>query len=130
MKPRVLVRNGERETDVTEAVATLYDLLRGSMDWGSGFLDIDDVLAILALGEACGFIPPEEARQQGEAYLSGRFPTCPACSAAGRVRRSPTVSAIGPEANGFRPVTLDCGHAYRLVWPPGEHVQIVEVSEP
>lgn len=43
------------ETDVTEAVQVLYDLVVQSMDWGSGFLSVEDVVPVYRLAELCGF---------------------------------------------------------------------------
>ncbi len=41
--------------DITTGVQVLYDHMANSMDWGSGFLDFDEVQAIRALGYQCGF---------------------------------------------------------------------------
>lgn len=41
--------------DITRELAVMYDAIVGSMDWGSGFLDIEDVEALLRIGALCGF---------------------------------------------------------------------------
>lgn len=41
--------------DITEGVQVLYDHMANSMDWGSGFLDFEEVQAIRTLGYQCGF---------------------------------------------------------------------------
>lgn len=48
-------------TDITEGVQALYDLVIQSMDWGSGFLSIEDVEPIAKLAKACGFSGAEAA---------------------------------------------------------------------
>lgn len=44
--------------DVTEHVAAMYDALIQSTDWGSGFLDTDEVESILIVGQLAGFEAP------------------------------------------------------------------------
>lgn len=51
--------------DVTEGVQVLYDLVLGSMDWGSSLLSIEDVLPMLDLAEVCDF----GEREKIEGYL-------------------------------------------------------------
>ena len=41
--------------DITDHVAAMYDALVGSMDWGSGFLDDEQIEALLLVGEAAGW---------------------------------------------------------------------------
>lgn len=41
--------------EITEGVQVLYDLVTASMDWGSGFLSVEDVSPMLAVSRACGF---------------------------------------------------------------------------
>lgn len=41
--------------DVTDHVAALYDALVASMDWGSGFLDVETIEAALILADLAGF---------------------------------------------------------------------------
>ncbi len=43
------------ETDITEGVQVAYDTAHESLNWGSGFLDLDEMEAITKLGEACRF---------------------------------------------------------------------------
>lgn len=51
-------------TDVTEGVQVTYDIARHSMDWGSGFLDLEEMDAVARLGDACRFPDFEEALQE------------------------------------------------------------------
>ena len=41
--------------DITEGVQIAYDIAYGSMDWGSGFLDTEEMDAVASLAEACRF---------------------------------------------------------------------------
>lgn len=43
------------ETDITEGVRALYDLVICSMDWGSGFLSYEDAVPVGKIAEAMGF---------------------------------------------------------------------------
>ena len=43
------------EIDVTTGVQALYDLVINSMDWGSGFLSLEDVIPISEIARICGF---------------------------------------------------------------------------
>jgi hypothetical protein len=63
---RVTVTPGD--VDVTEGVRTLYDLVISSMDWGSGFLSVEDVAGVIRVAQACGFIVPDEAAREFEQY--------------------------------------------------------------
>ncbi|WP_159795761.1 hypothetical protein [Puerhibacterium puerhi] len=51
----VAIRDDGSQADVTEGVQIAYDLLRQSLDWGSGFLDTQEVDAVIRLSEACDF---------------------------------------------------------------------------
>jgi len=53
--------------DVTAGVQTLYDLVIQSMDWGSGFLTVEDTEPVVAIAEFCGFKDFEEAQRYIEA---------------------------------------------------------------
>lgn len=44
---------------ITADVARLYDLVVSSMDWGSGFLDTEEMHAVARLGRLCGFKVPK-----------------------------------------------------------------------
>lgn len=53
---RVVVQwDDGREIDVTEPVRVAYDCVRSSLDWGSGFLDTEEVDNIIRLSAACQF---------------------------------------------------------------------------
>jgi hypothetical protein len=43
------------EQDITEQVQIAYDVATHSMDWGSGFLDIEETNGLILLAEACRF---------------------------------------------------------------------------
>ncbi len=60
-----IVAKGEDgiETDITEGVQALYDHLIGTLDWGSGFISLEDALPIAHLTKACGFERWEEAEK-------------------------------------------------------------------
>ena len=60
----VFVKNEEgTETDITEGVQAMYDLLINSADWGSGFLTMEDALPIAHLAKVCSFEKWEEAEK-------------------------------------------------------------------
>lgn len=54
-KPRVVIAGA----DVTEHVAAMFDAIVGSLDWGSGFLDVDTIESILIVAELAGFDVPQ-----------------------------------------------------------------------
>lgn len=56
----LLVQEDGTEIEITEAVQILYDCVHASMDWGSGFLDIDEVAKIVALADVAGFAALDE----------------------------------------------------------------------
>lgn len=51
----VVTHDDGQSVDITKGVQVLYDQIASSMDWGSGFLDYEEVNAIRAVGYACGF---------------------------------------------------------------------------
>ena len=66
MNGRVLhVAEDGTRTDVTEGVQAMYDLVTGSMDWGSGFLSYEDAVPVGAVARLCGF----EGIAEVERYL-------------------------------------------------------------
>lgn len=60
---RIVVYRDGQETDITEGVQALYDLVINSMDWGSGFLSDEDVRPVIEVAEACQFASFAEARE-------------------------------------------------------------------
>jgi hypothetical protein len=48
--------------DITEHVAAMYDAIIGSADWGSEFLDTEQIVSILTVAEAAGFEYTEPRR--------------------------------------------------------------------
>jgi hypothetical protein len=62
---KILVRMSDgTETDITEAVKIMYDVVHSSLDWGSGFLDADEAGHIIALADVCGFQPLEDVKAE------------------------------------------------------------------
>jgi hypothetical protein len=51
------------ETDITEGVQALYDLVISSTNWGSGFLSAEDARPVALLARVCGFEQAEEAER-------------------------------------------------------------------
>lgn len=56
------------ETDITEGVQALYDLVISSMDWGSGFWSAEDALPVAKVGHLLGFAQIEEV----DRYVAAR----------------------------------------------------------
>lgn len=52
---RVTTTDGE---DIHEAVQILFDIAHSSMDWGSGFLDTEEIEAVISLAVTMGWKPP------------------------------------------------------------------------
>ena len=48
------------DTDITEGVQALYDLVISSMNWGSGFWSWEDALPVAQVGHLLGFAEIEE----------------------------------------------------------------------
>lgn len=58
---RIVVQHDDgSEQDITTGVQIAYDCVIHSMDWGSGFLDTEEVDAIVKLAENCRFPNFEE----------------------------------------------------------------------
>lgn len=47
------------EHDITDATAFMYDAIVQSLDWGSGFLDLEEQLHIALVGVLAGYEVPE-----------------------------------------------------------------------
>ncbi len=59
---RIFVKNEDgTETEITEGVQAMYDIVITSMDWGSGLLTVEDAVPIANLAKACEFQTWEEA---------------------------------------------------------------------
>lgn len=56
------------ETDITEGVQALYDLVINSMNWGSGFWTAEDALPVAQIGRLLGF----ERIDEVERYVAER----------------------------------------------------------
>lgn len=113
---RILARRSDGpEIDVTTEVRLVYDLLNESMDYGSGFLSIEDVTEITRLALAAGFASNEEADQQLRAYVRTLTSRCPTCREWVNGITQVEATAIG------RVLRLEpCGHEMELSTPPGE----------
>lgn len=70
MRVKVYARDEDgNETEITEGVQAMYDLVIGSMNWGSGFWSAEDALPVAKLARICGFPRVEEA----ERYLAAQM---------------------------------------------------------
>lgn len=125
---RVIVQKDGTDYDVTEAVKTMYDLLHSSMDWGSGFLSIEDVTEVTRLAQLCGFVNLDGADEQLMEYLRTLGGTCPTCKGyydcelgevtpEGRIVR--LVEKVWP-VPGEPYITATHEHHAILIQPPGE----------
>ncbi len=47
------------DVDITEAVQILYDIAHSSMDWGSGFLDNEEMETVIRLAVLMGWQVPD-----------------------------------------------------------------------
>jgi hypothetical protein len=106
--------------DVTEGVRALYDHCVGSMDWGSGFLTLEDATEILRVAQTCGFLVPVEAREAFETYaVSAGQALCAVCR--GTIRPSYPGwhhSENDPSLPHLRrPIRVDKGHPAALFVP-------------
>lgn len=54
-----LTEDNGTEHDITESVAFMYDAIIQSLDWGSGFLDLEETLHIASVGVLAGYQVPE-----------------------------------------------------------------------
>jgi hypothetical protein len=67
---RVIARHSDgTETDVTEGVQALYDHCVASMDWGSGFLSVEEATGIILIAQKCGFLVPDTAAKAFASYI-------------------------------------------------------------
>jgi hypothetical protein len=62
-------------TDITEGVQILYDIAHSSMDWGSGFLDNEEVEAVVRLAVFMGWqVPSLPDNSAPMVSVAGKFP--------------------------------------------------------
>jgi hypothetical protein len=99
------------ETDITEGVQALYDLVISSMDWGSGFWTGEDALPVAVVGRLLGFEQIDEV----ERYVNDRN---------GSWWQKPPDPQI--------PVPHDhvLNSAGRCIWPWCDHAEYVEHPAP
>ena len=113
---RVIARHPDgSEVDVTESVRLVYNLLGSSMDYGSGFLSIEDVVETERLAAACGFTSYPDADQQIAAYLHTYSARCPTCDEYVRDFKAGEVIDTGRIM-----ICQPCGHEMELFMPKGE----------
>lgn len=72
MKHAILAE--DNQCDITEGVQVAYDTCLASMDWGSGFLDNDEMAAIIQLGIYMGFKLPTLSDDGPEVSVAQAFP--------------------------------------------------------
>lgn len=77
---------GGEPVDITEGVRVMYDAVLGSMDWQSGFLDLEELEALGQVADACGFdqigeiyqrIQAEKTAQEAQAKFLAEHPPRP-----------------------------------------------------
>lgn len=60
--------------DCTETIAQLYDHVVSSMDWGSGFLDLEEMDRVVDFAMFMGYEPPSLGSDQIGLTIAGRHP--------------------------------------------------------
>lgn len=55
----ILTEDNGVEHDITDSIPFMYDAIIQSLDWGSGFLDLEDKLHIAYVGALAGYEVPE-----------------------------------------------------------------------
>jgi len=98
--------------DITDGVAVIYDAIVCSMDWGSGFLDVEQATEITKVGIACGFATIQEAEDQLLAYVRSVSGPCLTCGQ--------RVFAFRRQIDGHVGLFTaePCGHQFELYLPP------------
>lgn len=129
-EPRVFVRTEQGDIDITEGVKTMYDLLVESMDWGSGFLSLEDVIEVSRLAQAMGFVSIPEADEQVRSYVWSRHKHCPTCH--GWVDYDYRTDGSGWEMSDVTPTARvmtarPCGHRFILETPPGQPASLMPI---
>lgn len=103
------------QTDVTEAVQVIWDALHNSMDWGSGFLSIEEVDSLSQLAYVTGMQTLEDADQQMNTYVASLVAgTCPTPGGdrsfeGAKGRRRTDIKRTGARQ---WTVTYGCGHQW------------------
>lgn len=101
---QVLLHRADAEpVDLTEHIKVLYDSLIGSLDWGSGFLDSDEMKRIAEVGEAI------RADNMLDVWAYIRR-----CQKSQAMHEFAPDSAPDPAVKPYRPAAcLTCGHTLR-----------------
>lgn len=60
----IVQKDDGTKQDITSLVQIAFDVATHSMDWGSGFLDIEETDGLILLGEACQFPALDEILQK------------------------------------------------------------------
>lgn len=63
----IVARTPSGDVNITEGVMCLYDLVIQSMDWGSGFLSVEEAIPVVHVARTCGFANWEEAQRYVDA---------------------------------------------------------------
>lgn len=61
-----LTEDNGTEHDITDSIPFMYDAIIQSMDWGSGFLDLEEQLHIASVGILAGYEVPDGVQLEGE----------------------------------------------------------------
>lgn len=61
--------------DITESVQILYDIAHSSMDWGSGFLDNEEIETVIDLAVLMGWqVPPLPSNSAPMLSVARKYP--------------------------------------------------------
>jgi uncharacterized protein with von Willebrand factor type A (vWA) domain len=99
-----VTRDDGTEEDITRLVQIAYDVATHSMDWGSGFLDLEETYGLVLLAERCGFPDVEEKvqevfRQKWEESLAATCRNIPDHRERNRIREE-MLAARGAKRSG------------------------------
>lgn len=93
---RVRTEDGQ---DVTEAVQILYDIAHSSLDWGSGFLDNEEMETVVRLAVTMGWQVPDLPRVGPMASVARKFPDHYEIEAVGHPPTSYKITAKRPDGH-------------------------------
>ena len=116
----VAITDDGTEHDVTEAVLNTFEAIEHSMDWGSGFLDIEEVISMTQLAMLCGFRTPDQTKNSIDEYVRVSQPYCGICRVYGRGE----IHVDRDAADGIT-FTYPCGHKGRIIQERGKPSSIV-----
>ena len=88
------------KVDVTQHVAAMFDALVASLDWGSGFLDVETIESILIVAELAGFdVSKLDINVSDYKSLPGSLPGSERVAPAIPATRAPTIPYPGAPAS-------------------------------